>query len=321
MGAGTGPTLVLGNQVRIEIPPNGAALEVLNGADPQASIFRLGSDGQLEITIELDDDDLLTLGADGDQAMVNRSSALAANTALTGALIGTPAVAAIPANSLIVSNVTADGDQVFATVPASGSNSIEWLRNDASAGLTVFNEAAGDIDLRVEGDTNANMLVIDAGTDSAAIGSAVVAGAALSIGNTTGRTVVTAVGNQLHIPALSFTDGGATGTIADLRTVNIGAQTVLATNTITYTVAVGLNVENPVASTGATFTNIRSIRAAGNIQIGAASAFGMTQPTAALVIKTGTAPAGAVTTSVALFTDGTTMKKIIADGTVSDVQT
>lgn len=154
-----------------------------------------------------------------------------------------------------------------------------------------------------------------------ALGGAAVTGARNTLLYGAAGTVATAVGVGLHIPAVSYTDAGVTGTIGDLRTVNIGAQTVLATNTITYTTAVGLNVENPVASTGATFTNIRSIRAAGNIQIGAAAAFASTQPTASLVIKTGTAPAGAVTTSVALYTDGTTMKKIIADGTASDVQT
>jgi hypothetical protein len=59
----------------------------------------------------------------------------------------------------------------------------------------------------------------------------------------------------------------------------------------------------------------------GNVRIGFPSAFATTQPVTALVMKVGTAPAGAVTTSGGLFTDGVTVKKIIADGTVSDVQT
>jgi len=44
-------------------------------------------------------------------------------------------------------------------------------------------------------------------------------------------------------------------------------------------------------------------------------------PGGGVVLKVGTAPSGAVVTSAGIFTDGTTMKKIIADGTVSDVQT
>ena len=60
---------------------------------------------------------------------------------------------------------------------------------------------------------------------------------------------------------------------------------------------------------------------AGNVRLGAVSAFATTEPTSAVVMKAGTAPAGAITTSGGIFTDGTTVKKIIADGTVSDVQT
>lgn len=60
---------------------------------------------------------------------------------------------------------------------------------------------------------------------------------------------------------------------------------------------------------------------AGNVRLGAVTAFVTTEPISAVVMKTGTAPAGAVTTSGGIFTDGTTCKKIIADGTVSDIQT
>lgn len=203
---------------------------------------------------------LFTLGTDNDIAMVNRATTLNAATSLTGVLVGTPASAATPANSLLISNVTADGDIAFFTRNAAGANSIEMVRLDASAGLVVINEAAADVDFRVEGDTNTSMLVIDGGTDSMALGRAVVAGAALSIGNLTGRTLVTAVGNQLHLPAGSLTDGGATGTIAVLAPVVLGIQTVLATNTITYSDAATLYIAGvPVASTGATFTRAYSM--------------------------------------------------------------
>lgn len=207
-------------------------------------------------TIEFGDDDKLTFGDDNDQAMVNRSSSLSANTSLSGVLIGTPAVTAIPANSLIVSNVTADGDQVFATVPASGSNSIEWLRNDASAGITIFNDAAGDIDFRVEGDNNANMIVSDAGTDSLALGSAVVAGAGLSISNLTGRTTVTSVGIQVHVPSATYNDTGAMGTIAVMADAFVGQGTHTGTNARTYTDSSSLYLAGPpVASTNVTMSN------------------------------------------------------------------
>lgn len=63
------------------------------------------------------------------------------------------------------------------------------------------------------------------------------------------------------------------------------------------------------------------VQVTGNVEHGAVSAFASTAPVSAATFKTGTAPAGAAATSGGIFTDGTTMKKIIADGTVSDIQT
>jgi len=60
---------------------------------------------------------------------------------------------------------------------------------------------------------------------------------------------------------------------------------------------------------------------AGNSRLGAVSAFATTEPTSALVMKQGTAPVGAITTSGGIFSDGTVVKKIIANGTASNVET
>ena len=60
---------------------------------------------------------------------------------------------------------------------------------------------------------------------------------------------------------------------------------------------------------------------AGNLRLGVISAFATTQPTSAVVMKTGTAPAGAITTSSGIFASATVLQKIIADGTVSNVET
>ncbi len=60
---------------------------------------------------------------------------------------------------------------------------------------------------------------------------------------------------------------------------------------------------------------------AGNLRLGAVSAFATTEPTSAAVFKQGTAPAGAITTSGGLFTNGTAVQKIVAAGTVSNVET
>jgi len=56
-----------------------------------------------------------------------------------------------------------------------------------------------------------------------------------------------------------------------------------------------------------------------NLYMGAETAFASTEPTSTVVFKTGTAPAGAIVTSSAVFANDTVLRKIIADGTVSSV--
>ncbi len=82
----------------------------------------------------------------------------------------------------------------------------------------------------------------------------------------------------------------------------------------------------PSGLTEPTDTQVGQIKAVGfritgNVEHGAVSAFASTEPVSAATFKTGTAPAGAVTTSGGLFTNGTVMQKIIAAGTVSNVET
>jgi len=60
---------------------------------------------------------------------------------------------------------------------------------------------------------------------------------------------------------------------------------------------------------------------AGNLRLGAVETFGTTEPTSAVVFKVGTAPAGAITTSCGIFTNGTVMRKILAANTVSNIET
>ena len=57
------------------------------------------------------------------------------------------------------------------------------------------------------------------------------------------------------------------------------------------------------------------------LTMGTVSAFSTTKPTNTLVFREGTAPAGAITTAGGLFSSATVVRKIIADGTVSNVET
>ena len=57
-----------------------------------------------------------------------------------------------------------------------------------------------------------------------------------------------------------------------------------------------------------------------NLYMGAETAFATTEPTSAVVFKQGTQAAGAIVTSTALMANATVLRKIIADGTISNVE-
>jgi len=82
-------------------------------------------------TLDIPDDTIFVWGTDGDIASILRSTALNANTALTGVLVGTPVSQAIAANSFILSNITADGD--FGFYANLGGHSQQWMFYDTSA--------------------------------------------------------------------------------------------------------------------------------------------------------------------------------------------
>ena len=58
----------------------------------------------------------------------------------------------------------------------------------------------------------------------------------------------------------------------------------------------------------------------GNYRAGPVNAFATTEPTQAVILEAGTAPSGAITTSSGIFASATVLRKIIADGTISNVQ-
>ena len=91
--------------------------------------------------IEVADDVQFTLGNDNDQVALNRSATLAANTALTGALVGTPVTQALAANSLLISNITASGDVMIAG--NRGGASEEYFMADTSAGTLTLTGPGG----------------------------------------------------------------------------------------------------------------------------------------------------------------------------------
>lgn len=126
-----------------------------------------------------------------------------------------------------------------------------------------------------------------------------------------------------HATATTFVPAVATTSPSTLAsTTSISAGTTLSATTsidagTTITAGTGMTV-----TTGNSVVTAGDLRVtAGNERLGVVSTFASTEPTSALVMKTGTAPAGAIATSGGIFSSATVVRKIIADGTVSNVET
>jgi hypothetical protein len=85
-------------------------------------------------------------------------------------------------------------------------------------GGVVFNDAGADVDFRVEGDTNANLLFVDASTDAIGINTATTTNAKLTILEDFGTTLLLQKGSGA--PALAF--GSSTTNYALLESINGG---------------------------------------------------------------------------------------------------
>ena len=60
------------------------------------------------------------------------------------------------------------GDDI--NIQAGGVNMLDFTQNDSAQDEITFNEAGADLDVRIEGDTDANLLFTDAGNDRVGIG-------------------------------------------------------------------------------------------------------------------------------------------------------
>ena len=126
----------------------------------------------------------------------------------------------------------------------------------SAAGLVVINDGGSDADFRIEGENNANMIVVDAGQDAISFGGANVDGAAAIFNNLQQRTHVTSVGSQIHVPAQTADFDNSSGTIAIGSGMFIGIPTwTNASATLTMTDAASLYIQGvPVDSTQVTIT-------------------------------------------------------------------
>ena len=110
---------------------------ILQLQDNGVAVFTVNDGGHQTVG----DDVRLGLGAGNDVVLLNRSTALAADTVLANVLVGTVESQGIAANSAMISNVTSDGD--IALYVNMGNNSQMGLWLDGSSGNTAVLAASG----------------------------------------------------------------------------------------------------------------------------------------------------------------------------------
>ena len=94
-----------------------------------------------EQDINIHDDVILSFGTDSDVVILNRSTTLSADAEVTNVIEGTSDHLGVAANSLVMSNITNDGDIMF--VVSDGGHSKGILKLDGATGRTVFH--GGDV--------------------------------------------------------------------------------------------------------------------------------------------------------------------------------
>jgi hypothetical protein len=103
--------------------------------------------------------------------------------------------------------------------------------------------------------------------------------------------------------------------VGHITAAGLTSATALASGTTMQCTTLGITSGNHTVTAGdARITG-------GNLRLGGVSAFANTEPTSAVVMKVGTAPAGAITTSGGVFSSSTVVQKIIAVSTVSNIET
>ena len=234
--------------------------------------------------------------------------ALGANTALGGIFLGTPVVPALPVDTIVISNLVANGDIVLAT--NNGGNSQAWLQADASAGtLNLFGAGTATviISATVVEVEDGILLALGNDQDATAVLRAATLGANTAL---TGVVVGTPVSQAVAANSLLIGNVTADGDVA--------LYTQTGGNSDQFLFA---DASAKILYFGQTGWAANLLNGMVKLTLGTVSAFGTTQPTNALVLREGTAPVGAITTAVGLFSSATVVRKIIADGTASNVET
>lgn len=118
---------------------------------PQATVQVVASNGQAIVNILAGDDVIFGLGDDEDIVFMHRSSVLAADAEITSVIVGTSDHQGVAADSLILSNITEDGDIIM--LVNDGGNSKEFLLANADVADLQLGHGMASMSLKtVSGD-------------------------------------------------------------------------------------------------------------------------------------------------------------------------
>ena len=289
--------------------------------------------GAVTITFPLVTGTLATLA--GTENLTNKT---VTSAAMSGTMTGAHTYSGVLTLTAASMALTAGATFTFGTTDAFGliirtQNVTRWTFALGSANITAA--AAADIVgqpitanmIRITDGTTA-FLSVDSRTTADNVAMLTIGASAPTIAGVAGTTFV-----KVSLPAFTFTTS-LTNTITAMNGVqlNIGTPTLAQLGgAVTITTASTLYVSAaPIAGASVTITNPFALHVAagrsqlmGNLGTGASSvAFATTQPTMSHIFDgAGTAPAGAIVTSAAIFASTTVLRKIIADGTVSNIET
>jgi hypothetical protein len=95
------------------------------------------------------DDVRLGIGTGFDTVLVNRSTSLGANVELSNVIVGTSNHQGVAANSLILSNITTDGD--IQVLVSDGGDSLEAININAASALLQLGHGMADVNIKTAG--------------------------------------------------------------------------------------------------------------------------------------------------------------------------
>ena len=216
-----------------------------DGTDGNATIEATSFTGTATYTgasLTFGDEDLLRWGTNADIVSLNRSTALSADTELTGIIEGTSDHPGVAANSLIISNITDDGDIMF--VVSDGGNSKGLLKLDGANGKVTIH--GGDLEvaeaLTVTGATtlNGNVTLGDAASDVITVNGTLAGASALVFEGATADGYETTLAYTDPTADRTITFPNLSGTVV-LGGVDNGALAITTTGLVT---AGSLDIDN-----------------------------------------------------------------------------